>query len=190
MVTTKILQDSKSDIYLRQITLSDCTNRYVEWLNDPDVNRYLETRWHEQNLSTIKDFVRSQLDNNHSYLFAIVKRDTDKHIGNIKIGPINPYHHHADISYFIGEKNFWGRGLATQSIQLVCKFGFEDLNLHRIEAGAYSSAIGSWKALERNGFKREAIFRRQVISDDKYIDAYRYGVLGDEFKDWSESKIY
>lgn len=62
----------------------------------------------------------------------------------------------------------------------VCKFGFEQWGLHRIEAGAYSAAIGSWKALEKNGFKREAIFRKQAISGDKYMDVYRYGLLETE----------
>lgn len=168
-------------IYLRSLNLQDCTERYVEWLNDPEINRYLETRWYEQNLSSVSDFINSQMENNHSYLFAIIKNDTNQHIGNIKIGPVNPYHHHADISYFIGEKALWGKGIATEAVKLVCDFGFNKLNLHRIEAGAYSSAISSWKLLEKLGFKREGVFRNQVISEGEYIDVFRYGILKEEF---------
>lgn len=129
-------------------------------------------------MPAIKSFVASQRENDHSFLFAIMYTGT--HIGNIKIGPINRHHHHADISYFIGEKNLWHKGIATEAIGLIRDFGFNELKLHRIEAGVYSAAIGSWKALEKNGFLREAVFREQVMSGDKYIDVYRYGILSSE----------
>ena len=179
MVTDIIMHGG---VNLRQINLNDCTDTYVGWLNDPEVNQYLETRWITQSIASIKEFVRFQRENEHSFLFAIVDDASKKHIGNIKIGPIHPHHHHADISYFIGEKKLWGRGIATEAIHLVCEFGFHVLKLHKIEAGAYSGAIGSWKALEKNGFKREAEFREQVLSGDKYMDVYRYGILETEFQ--------
>lgn len=168
-------------IYLRSIDLNDCTERYVEWLNDPDITRYLETRWYDQNLDSIKEFVKSQIENKNSYLFAIIKTDTNQHIGNIKLGPINQHHNHADISYFIGEKTLWQKGIATEAVRLICEFGFEELKLHRIEAGTYSTAIGSWHILEKVGFKREGVFRNQVMSEGNYIDVFRYGILKDEF---------
>lgn len=179
MVTDLIL--CEKDIKLRQITMDDCTDEYVGWLNNPEVNQYLETRWSIQNLESIKEFVKSQRENDHSILFAIVLQAECRHIGNIKIGPKNCYHNHADISYFIGDKRDWNKGFAADAIKLVCKFGFEQWKLHRIEAGAYSAAIGSWKALEKNGFKREAICREQVISGNKYMDVYRYGLLETDF---------
>ena len=168
-------------IILRQIELSDCNDNYVDWLNDPDVNQYLETKWSDQNIESIKVFVESQRNNDHSVLFAIVLKENNTHIGNIKIGPIHPHYSHADISYFIGEKEHWHKGIATEAIELISKFGFEDLNLHRIEAGAYECAIGSWKALEKCGFKREGILRKQVLFKDNYIDIYRYGLLKSEY---------
>ncbi len=168
-------------VLLRQIELSDCTSSYVEWLNDVRINQFLETRWYEQNLNTIRDFVNSQRENGHSVLFAIIYED--KHIGNIKIGPVNTHHLHADLSYFIGETSYWNRGIATTAINLVCRYGFEDIGLHRIEAGVYADAVGSWKALERNGFIREGTFRKQVIYHDTYSDIYRYGLLKSELKD-------
>ena len=180
MIIQKQLVGDK--ILLRQIELSDCNNSYVNWLNDPDVNQYLETKWSDQNLESIKAFVESQRNNNHSVLLAIVLKENNIHIGNIKIGPIHPHYSHADISYFIGEKRYWHRGIATEAIELICRFGFEDLHLHRIEAGAYECAIGSWKALEKCGFKREGVLRKQVLFNNAFIDIYRYGLLESEYK--------
>lgn len=181
MVTKKILNGSI--ISLRQIEISDCNNTYVEWLNNPQINQFLETRWKEQTMESILRFVREQRENDHSFLFAIKTKSDGKHIGNIKIGPINCYHRHADISYFIGDINFWSRGIATEAIHLICQFAFEELGLHRIEAGTYAEATGSWKALEKNGFIREGVFRKKVISGEKYMDIYRYSLLRSEYKE-------
>ena len=180
MITNKILRGK--NITLRQISIQDCSDNYVDWLNDPEVNQYLETKWSNWDLKAIRGFVASQRDSDHSILFSIFFNENERHIGNIKIGPIHEQYHHADISYFIGEKNLWGKGIATEAIHLVCEFGFIDLGLHRLEAGAYCEAVGSWKALERNGFRREAVFREQVIFEGKYIDVYRYGLLESEYQ--------
>lgn len=169
-------------IYLRQIIMDDCNERYVAWLNDPEVNQYLETKWSEQDIDAVRLFVKTQMENVHSVLFAIVNMDNDLHIGNIKIGPVHSHYKHADISYFIGEKTYWNKGIVSEAINLVCQFGFVNLNLHRIEAGAYECAIGSWKALEKCNFKREGVFRKQVFFNNEYIDIYRYGLLKEEYK--------
>jgi len=177
--TDKIIVGQR--IRIRAISLRDCTQNYVDWLNDNEVNQYLETRWVKQDLQSVKEFVISQMNSEYSFLFAIELNDTGRHIGNIKIGPINKRYSHADISYFIGDKSMWNTGIATEAISLVIRFGFETLQLHRIEAGAYAAAVGSWKALEHNGFMRESVFREQVISGGKYMDVYRYGLLETEY---------
>lgn len=180
MLTSERL--SMGGVLLRQIELSDCTPSYVSWLDDPEVNQYLETRWTEQNIDSIRSFVQSMRDSENSVLFAITLLEDGRHIGNIKLGPINKYHHHADVSYFIGDKAMWGKGIATKAINLVCGYGFGDMKLHRIEAGTYAKAIGSQRALEKNGFIKEAVFRKQVITNNGYEDVYRYGLLSDEYK--------
>ena len=175
-------QISNGEIILRQIEISDCTPSYVSWLNDPIINQYLETRWSEQNLASIQSFVQSQRESDNSILFAITLANDGRHIGNIKLGPINNHHRHADVSYFIGDKTMWGKGIATKAINLVCGYGFRDIKLHRIEAGTYAKAVGSQRALEKNGFIKEAVFRKQVITNNGYEDVYRYGLLSDEYK--------
>lgn len=175
MKTSKIL--GEGGIFLRQIELADCTDRYVEWLNDPEVNQYLEIKWVTQNIKTIRNFVTQQIENDDSILFAIMLTDSTEHIGNIKIGPIHEIYKCADISYFIGEKKYWGKGLATTAIKLVCDFASKDLRLHKIEAGTYSSAVGSQRVLEKNGFKQEGCQREHIYFDNKYIDLLRYGKM-------------
>ena len=139
-------------ICLRCIEETDCTDEYLRWLEDPEVNQYLETRWSEQSMDSIKSFVRQIRESEDSILFAIIEKETKKHIGNIKIGPINKNHQFAMISYFIGNREYWGKGIASEAIGLVTRFGFENLGLHKLLAGYYASNIGSGKALENNGY--------------------------------------
>lgn len=169
-------------VLLRQIELSDCTPSYVSWLEDPEVNQYLETRWTEQNIDSIRSFVQLQRDSEDSILFAITLLEDGRHIGNIKLGPINKYHHHADVSYFIGDKTMWGKGIATKAINVVCGYGINYLKLHRVEAGTYETAVGSQRALEKNGFTKEAIFRKRAFFNGKFVDTYRYGLMAEEYR--------
>jgi RimJ/RimL family protein N-acetyltransferase len=86
-----------SKVTLRLITLADCSERYVSWLSDPLVNRYLETRWSAHSLETVRAFVSDMIDSPDNYLFAILRRSDSEHVGNIKIGPIQPHHSWANV---------------------------------------------------------------------------------------------
>ena len=166
-------------ISLRLAVLNDCSENYLAWLLDSEVNCYLETRWHDQTMESIRHFVGGLLDDPFSYLFAIVENETKRHIGNIKLGPINPYHAYADVSYFIGEKKLWGKGYATQAIRLVTQFAFEKLKLHRLQAGIYASNQGSGRALEKAGYKLEAVFKKQLKNDSGWEDHYFFAALNE-----------
>ena len=168
-------------ISLRLVGLADCTERYVAWLADPEVNRFLETRWSEQTLESIRDFVGGMLASADSYLFAIVENASALHIGNIKIGPIHSRHSYADVSYFIGERNAWGKGYGTDAVRGVTKFGFERLGLNRCQAGVYASNVGSIRVLEKAGYALEGSLKRQLRSDSGFQDHLYFGALRDSW---------
>src|SRR5205823_8471873 len=114
-------------------------------------------------------------------LFAILDAASATHVGNIKIGPVNAHHGYADVSYFIGERDYWGHGLATDAIRAVCAFGFERLGLHRVQAGVYAGNLGSRRALEKVGLRLEARFREQLVTDSARDDHLHYGLLRAEW---------
>lgn len=129
-------------IYLHTLSDNDVTDRYVIWLADPEVNHHLETRFKQHTKHNILEFVQNLNQSKDSYLFGIFCKDTKLHIGNIKIGPINFSHLCADISFFIGDKNYWSQGITTEAVDLVVQFGFKNLNLHRLQAGFISTNLG------------------------------------------------
>ncbi len=170
-------------IYLREVRLSDVNEHYYTWLNDSKVNQYLETRFFPRSIQNIEQFVKYMDGKSNEVLFAICDKTNDKHIGNIKIGPINWIHRFGDVSLLIGEKAYWGKGIATEAIRLVTAFGFQNLNLHKIKAGCYADNLGSKNAFLKVGYKIEGTLRKQFFSNGEYQDSYILGILNDEFEE-------
>ena len=175
MISKKVLVGKK--IILRTVSESDCNNAYISWMNDYETNYYMETRWNEQTLETIIDFVNSVAKSQDSYLVAIIDQSSSTHIGNIKLGPINQKYKYAEISYFIGDKKFRGMGYAQEAVELVCEYGFTVLQLHRIQAGVIDGNTRSEKVLVANGFLLEGRLRHKFIRDGVYLDHLIYGRL-------------
>lgn len=166
----KITSNAIADVYLQAISESDASDEYVQWLNDPLVNQYLETRFHQQDLASVIDFINSILNNPAEHLFTIRLKNSDKHIGNIKIGPINSHHNIGDVSLFIGDKDSWGKGIATQAISLISQYSFEYLNLRKLCAGAYKANVGSTKAFLKAGFVKDGVLANHYTFNGKPCD--------------------
>jgi [ribosomal protein S5]-alanine N-acetyltransferase len=174
----------RSPVRLRLVELADCTEYYVKWLQDPEVNRYLETRWTEQTIDTIRDFVSGMVNSPHSYLFAIVDPD-GRHVGNIKLGPIEPRHLYADVSYFLGARSAWGKGYATVAVRMATRFGFDRLGLNRVQAGFYETNVGSHRVLEKAGFTYEGRLLKKLRQTETaaWEDHLWYGAVRDTWRD-------
>lgn len=169
-------------IYLREVRSTDVNERYYRWMNDPDVNQYLETRFVPRSLENIASFVRAMDGRDEEPFFAICLLESDEHIGNIKIGPINWRHRHADVSLLIGEKRCWGKGYAAEAIGLVTKIGFEYLNLNRLKAGCYRENEGSARAFEKCGWQREGVMRGHFLLNGRETDAIILGIRAADYR--------
>jgi len=159
-----------NSIYLRTVQKKDVTIRYLSWLNDPEVNQFLETRFTPQTIEGIEEYVNQVSYDKSTFFFAIFYKKTNEHIGNIKLGPINWIHKFAEISLFIGEKKYWNKRLATEAIKIISSFAFRKLNLHKLTAGAYANNLGSIKAFKNADFHEEAAFKKQYIFNGQYVN--------------------
>jgi ribosomal-protein-alanine N-acetyltransferase len=157
-------------IYLREVRPSDVNEDYYRWMNDPDITRYLESRFRPNSLEGLREYVVAKLKDPESVFLAIVLKDGDRHIGNIKLGPINWIHRYADIGIIIGEKSCWGCGYATEAIALMADYGFNTLDLHKLTAGCYDLNQSSAKAFLKAGFVQEGVRRSHFYCDGKYVD--------------------
>ncbi len=143
-------------INLRKILIKDVNQEYVKWLNDFETNKFMETRHSNHNIGKIIQYIKECKLNNSILLAICLKKKKNLHIGNIKIGQINNFHKTAEISYFIGNKNEWGKGYGSEAVQLAVEYAFKTLNLYKCLAGVYGSNVGSYNLLKKTGFKKEA----------------------------------
>lgn len=167
------------DVTLRPITLDDCTQKYVDWLNDPLVNRWLETRHRVQTMETITDYVKyhAMFEPATSALMAIMA--DGKHVGNIKVGEGNAFHQYGFVSYFIGDRSVWGRGIATQAVRKACDMAFKKWGYHSLQAGVYRSNYASRKVLLKAGFSHVGTYPRQLLVDGKREDHDFFSLVND-----------
>ena len=152
------------------------TKKYQKWMNDPEVHKYTEQRYKKHSLKDIKKFVKEKNKSKTEFLFGIFlkKNKILNHIGNIKLGPINFIHLTAEISYFLGEKDLWGKGYTTIAIKKIINIARKK-KLKKLKAGLYEMNKGSKKVLEKNGFILEGEFKSEVIYNKKRYSNYWYG---------------
>ena len=175
-----MIEFESTRLYFRELNENDVSPKYVGWLNNPEVNRYLEVRHTFHTIENCKSFVRSMNTSEENYLFGMFFNQGREHIGNIKIGFINSYHNRAEISLFIGADHLWGKGLATEAILRITSWGFEFIGLSKIEAGCYSENIGSLKAFLKAGYQVEGFFRCHSLIEDRRIGSFWLGILPHE----------
>ena len=100
---------------------------------------------------------------------------------NIKIGPVNWHHLYGDVSYFIGDINSWGQGLASEAVSLVTRYGFERLELNKCKAGVYSGNTSSIRVLEKVGYRQEGCLKDELLGPNGREDHLLYGMNKEDF---------
>jgi ribosomal-protein-alanine N-acetyltransferase len=174
-------------IYLRLLNETDITEDYVGWLNDSQVVRYLETGRFPSTPETIQKYIERFTESSTDIIFAIVNKENEKHIGNVSLNDINWIHRTANTGLLIGRKEYWGKRYAFEAWNLVLEYAFERLGLRKVTAGVVKGNDASVATLKKLGFKLEGTSRQQYFVEGSYNDAFRFGLLKDEF--WKYSDI-
>jgi len=163
---------------LRPLREEDVGERYLAWMRDPEVLRYLEARFAEQTLDSLRAFVRANADRDDTLLLAICAREEDeRHIGNIKVGPLHPHHGTADVGLIIGERSWWGRGAGREAIALATQLAAKQLGARKLTASCYGSHVGSAKAFLANGWIDEGRRPAQFVGENGVEDQWMLGLV-------------
>jgi len=159
-----------NNIYLRILSSGDVGDKYVEWMRDEETVRFLESRWKTYTLENLKEYVNEINESRTDFLFGIFLRENDEHIGNIKVRDVDYVHKHGDVGIMIGDKNSRGKGCGRESIQLVTKYAFEELNLNSLIAGIYANNIGCYKAFLSAGYNEAGSLKKHLFYNGKFVD--------------------
>ena len=79
---------------------------------------------------------------------------------------------------------YWGNGYATEVSRTLIKKGFENFNLHKIEAGVAVTNLGSIRVLEKSGMKREGRRRKILPIRGEWVDNFHYAIVEDDERDF------
>ncbi|EEM05382.1 GNAT family N-acetyltransferase [Bacillus pseudomycoides] len=109
------------------------------------------------------------------------KNQSDKLVGIIESMDFNQKVNMVSIGYFLAE-DYWGKGIATESVRMVVKFLFEEVNVNRIQAEVMPVNEVSKKVLLKNGFIKEGVLRQASLWSGKgVIDLEIYGILKEDY---------
>lgn len=166
--------------YFRPLDVEDVTQTYVDWLNDPEVNRFLESRYTEQTLNGCREYVQRINASPTDNFFGIFLKADDTHIGNAKIGAINMRHRVGQSSMFIGDKSQWGTGVGSEVMYAITKYGFNELGLERIEAGCNELNLASLKMLLKTGYSVDGFLRNHALFEGRRVSCFWMAILKNE----------
>jgi RimJ/RimL family protein N-acetyltransferase len=178
-MTTEYLIGPK--VHLRPILESDAGECW-SWFNDPDVRRTLALRGRPNTEAVSRAFIQN-LDPRRDQVFAITAREGDVYVGNCGLHEIHPVDRHAMLGLVIGRKDYWGKGLGTEAVRLLCRYAFDELNLHRVALSTYAINERGYRLYTRVGFKVEGRKREHTFIEGRYVDEVVMGLLRGELLD-------
>ncbi len=171
----------KSNIYLRALEIEDINNNYLEWINDSKSSPFLLSSRRKVSLEDLKKYYEMHVNNTNNYLFAICDKATNSHIGNARLYDIDTFDSNGVFGWLIGDVSYRGRGLGTESLIQLFKFGFQDLNLNRIYGKVALSNLAALRSCEKAGLIQEGICHESFFSNGKFHDAAYLRILKSEF---------
>lgn len=162
------MSDKVYRVYLRELNENDVNKEYLSWFADNQVTEFLSAR----NLTKqdVVDYMQHGKETQLYFMHAICDVETNKHIGNLKIGPIDREHMTSDLVTLIGDVNFWGKGLATEAIELGNTLAFEKYNIRKLSGGICSDNIGSIKCYTRAGWIIEGTLKEHYVINNTLLD--------------------
>lgn len=112
------------------------------------------------------------------YEVAVTLQENGRLIGGISLYLSS--HRQGELGYCFNPL-YWGQGYATEAAEAMLRFGFEELNLHRIYATCRPSNTGSAKVLERIGMRYEGHLREAAYYKGNWQDSLQYSILRREY---------
>jgi RimJ/RimL family protein N-acetyltransferase len=101
-------------------------------------------------------------------------------VGLVGIVLGKPKYFSSEIWYKI-HPSMWKKGYASEAVNSVLSFCFNELKLHRVCAGCATENIASIRVLEKNGFIREGSHRKILPIRGVWADNYEYGILEEDY---------
>jgi ribosomal-protein-alanine N-acetyltransferase len=169
-------------LLLRQMSAADTADVFAMF-SQPQVLTHLELEpftEHKQATELIQ-WYNDMFDNKQAWRWGVILKAENKLIGTAGFHRWVQADRRCEIGYDY-DLNYWGQGYATEVTKRMVQFGFEAMQLNRIEADCNDDNFGSARVLEKSGFTLEGIWRDRIWEKGKFISLKQFGFLNSEYR--------
>jgi RimJ/RimL family protein N-acetyltransferase len=166
---------------------------FARWNQDSEYFRLLDSDpAHLWSSRKMKEWFEKDLDSAlpNNLLFAIRTLAEDKLIGFIAFDGLNWTNRDTFVAIGIGEQDYWGKGYGSDAMRVMLRYGFTELNLHRISLTVFEQNPRGIRSYEKCGFKYEGRIRDFLLRDGQRSDMLHMGILKSEWdgldQEWNE----
>ena len=166
---------------MRRLSMRDASDIF-EYASVPEVAEHVTWNYH-RNISDSIHFLRiitQQYEDGSPSPWGIVLKENSKLIGTIGFHFWSPHNHFAEVGYALS-KDYWNRGLMTESLKAVLDFGFNSMHLNRIEATCMPGNTASEKVMLKCGMSFEGILKQRLLAKDIFHDLKMFSILKNNF---------
>jgi len=167
---------------LGRIEVSDIPT-IIKYARNPNVSKMLRTMpypYAEKDAIFWLNKARTEFEKESAYIFRIGLANRGEFIGGISLH-LKKEHQKATIGYWIGEP-FWGKGYMTEALGAVLKFGFDALNLNKIQALHKASNAASGKVMAKNKMVKEAELVDDMYQNEAFHTLIQYRLTKREYE--------
>lgn len=169
-------------LILREVTTEDADDLFT-YLSDKDVVKHMGLEPYQ----TVKD-VMDEIRWYHSIRkegtgirWGITLKDSGEVIGSCGFLNRLTKHYRTEVGFELS-KEYWGKGIVSEALEAVVKYGYQHFQLERIEALIVPANLSSQKLVEKLGFKREGLLRHYEYTCGKFDDLYMYSIIKKDYQ--------
>ena len=174
-------------LILRKIEAEDAKDMF-EFLSDASVNQFMTHNAFENivQVQRLINGMQQSFEAKQKILWGIAKNGAKKIIGYCGYQAFDESNIAGEVSFCLA-REYWGQGIMTDAVRAIVSFGFEKIELNRVEAKSMPENTGSFRVLEKTGFQKEGLIRQGLLKNDVFYDLCLYSILKSDYRECVKS---
>ena len=174
-------------LILRKIEYSDKSDIF-EYAKNPEVAKYVLWEPHKEEIDTIAflNIIYAAYNKNKTAPWGIQIKENSKMVGTVGFVKWDKENKTGEIGYALSQE-YWGKGIITEAVKEIVKFGFDKMELKKITAHCISENLASEKVLLKSGFNSDGLFPKHATVKGNLVDIKWFSITLDNYK---KNKFY
>lgn len=156
-------------VKLKPIELDDVTI-LNKWKNDEEIFKYLGGGFRPISESQQKKWMESMIENNATNQRFMIISDDNKKVGFIGLYGISETHRTCTLGIYIGEKKYWGKGIASRAYKAIEDYAKRYLNIRKIRLEVVRENEGAINLYKKAEFEMCGVYKKDRFIDGEYKD--------------------